>query len=171
MIIITSIYVIATIFICYFNYQSQKASRELTLETKRQFEESSRAFVTVNLEIVNNVSAALKIQNNGKRIANDVNIRISRRFIDNVQDKNIQDNMIKLSESYFALGIGQSLYLRLGNHAYLKDLSDELLTMDVTYSDYADNYKEVIRIDLSQYFWSALYTTPIEKNERRCKLY
>ena len=39
---ITSIYVIATIFICVFNAKSDKATREQIAESKRQFEETKR---------------------------------------------------------------------------------------------------------------------------------
>ena len=39
---ITSIYVIATIFICIFNARSDKATREQIAESKRQFEETKR---------------------------------------------------------------------------------------------------------------------------------
>ena len=45
MIAITAVYVIATIFICIFNYRSAKATREQLAESKRQFEENNRAFV------------------------------------------------------------------------------------------------------------------------------
>lgn len=50
MIAITAVYVIATIFICIFNYRSAKATREQLAESKRQFEENNRAFVTVPLK-------------------------------------------------------------------------------------------------------------------------
>ena len=52
MIAITAVYVIATIFICIFNYRSAKATREQLAESKRQFEENNRAFVTVTFETI-----------------------------------------------------------------------------------------------------------------------
>lgn len=42
MIIITSIYVIATIIICFYNGRSAKATREQVAESQRQFEETKR---------------------------------------------------------------------------------------------------------------------------------
>ncbi len=39
---ITSVYVIATTFICIFNARSDKVTREQIAESKRQFEETKR---------------------------------------------------------------------------------------------------------------------------------
>lgn len=39
---ITLVYVIATCAICYFNYQSAKATREQVEEMKRQYEDEKR---------------------------------------------------------------------------------------------------------------------------------
>lgn len=40
--LVTAVYVIATIFICYANLKSAKATREQVTESKRQFEEARR---------------------------------------------------------------------------------------------------------------------------------
>lgn len=42
MVVITAIYVIATVFICVFNAKSAKATRAQVAESQRQFEESKR---------------------------------------------------------------------------------------------------------------------------------
>ena len=46
MVIITAIYVVATIFICLANIKSAEATREQLAESKRQFEEGNRAYIT-----------------------------------------------------------------------------------------------------------------------------
>ena len=48
---ITFVYVVATIFICYFNAKSAKATREQVAESKRQFEESRRLQVVPYLQL------------------------------------------------------------------------------------------------------------------------
>jgi uncharacterized membrane protein len=40
--ILTLVYVIATIFICFFNYKSARASRKQTEESERQFKATNR---------------------------------------------------------------------------------------------------------------------------------
>ena len=42
MVIITAVYVVATIAICYFNAKSAKAARDQLEESKQQYEKSSR---------------------------------------------------------------------------------------------------------------------------------
>ena len=70
MIAITAVYVIATIFICIFNYRSAKATREQLAESKRQFEENNRAFVTVTFETIRGSLLVLNIHNHGHQVAN-----------------------------------------------------------------------------------------------------
>lgn len=65
MVIITTIYVIATIFICKANIKSANATREQVAEQKRQFDETNRAFVTINFDIIRSGLAMLHIQNHG----------------------------------------------------------------------------------------------------------
>lgn len=49
MVIITLIYVIATIFICRANIKSARASKEELAEIKRQYEEENRPHIEVEL--------------------------------------------------------------------------------------------------------------------------
>lgn len=51
MVVITAVYVIATIFICVANMKSAKATREQIEESKRQFEETKRISVLPELWI------------------------------------------------------------------------------------------------------------------------
>ena len=53
MVVITAIYVIATICICIFNARSASATREQVAESKRQFEESKRLETMPFLQVEN----------------------------------------------------------------------------------------------------------------------
>ena len=77
MIAITAVYVIATIFICIFNYRSAKATREQLAESKRQFEENNHAFVTVTFETIRGSLLVLNIHNHGHQVANNVSVKIN----------------------------------------------------------------------------------------------
>lgn len=48
MVIITGIYVVATIFICWANIKTAKASKEQLKEMQRQFAEANRAEIRVS---------------------------------------------------------------------------------------------------------------------------
>ncbi len=47
MVVLTAIYVLATILICYYNYGATKASRDQAAEMRRQYEEDNRPYITV----------------------------------------------------------------------------------------------------------------------------
>ena len=49
MVVLTGIYVIATIFICRFNYGATQASKEQAAEMRRQYDEDNRPYITVEL--------------------------------------------------------------------------------------------------------------------------
>ncbi|WP_411677771.1 hypothetical protein [Caproicibacter sp.] len=169
MIAITAIYVVATILICIFNYRSAKATREQVAESKRQFEETNRAFVTVTFEIIRSGLAVLHIQNHGKRIAQDVNVTVSSAFLANMADNSDKEHIEKLNNASFTLGIGQSWYIGIGSHLRLKQMSKELLTIDISYADRISHYHESTVIDLKQFFWALLYDSPTENTYQEMK--
>lgn len=162
MVIITVIYVIATIMICLANIRSAKATREQLAEAKRQFEESNRALVTVSFEIIKSGLAVLHIQNIGKRVASTVNLKISSDFVSNIEDEFDRSHIEKLIESTFTLGVGQSWYICLGSNLDIERISKKLLLIDISYVDCKSKYNEKIAIDLKQYYWALMYESPTE---------
>ena len=52
MVIITAIYVVATIIICYFNGKSAKAAKMQTDEMIRQYNIANRPNVTIHFDII-----------------------------------------------------------------------------------------------------------------------
>ena len=71
MVIITFVYVIATILICVFNYRSAKATREQVAEAKRQYEEINRAFITYEFLYEKRAFYGIRFTNHGRRVANN----------------------------------------------------------------------------------------------------
>ena len=49
MVFITLVYVIATIFICWANFKSDKVSKEQLIEMQKQFEENNRISFLVDI--------------------------------------------------------------------------------------------------------------------------
>lgn len=167
--LITAVYVVATIFICWANIKSAKATKAQVAEQQREFEEMNRAFVTVTFEIIRSGLAVLRIQNHGKRIATNVSVHISDDFVENMADKRDKETVQKLCQSAFTVGIGQSWYICIGSHLQLERMSKELLTVTVSYHDSVSNYCETTSIDLKQYFWSLIYDSPIEDMRKELK--
>ncbi len=90
MVIITFVYVIATIAICIANLRSAKATREQLEESKKQYEEEHRAFITYELVYLERMWYGLRLTNHGKRIANNVQLQLSDAFIDSIETDSIK---------------------------------------------------------------------------------
>lgn len=163
---ITFVYVFATIFICVANVKSAKATKEQLAESKRQFDEENRAFVTVTFDIVRSGLAVLCIENHGKQVANNVEIRIAPEFIDNMADEGSKVHVQELCKASFTLGIGRKWYANLGSHIGLGKLSEVPLTIDISYSDGQGEHKESTAIDLKQYLWSMIYDSTAEDTKQ-----
>lgn len=80
MVVLTAIYVLATILICYYNYGATKASRDQAAEMRRQYEEDNRPYITVELIYERKVFYGLRFSNHGKRLANHVRIQLDQTF-------------------------------------------------------------------------------------------
>lgn len=166
MVWITAVYVVATCAICWANIRSAKATREQLAESRRQFDEENRAFVTVTFDVIRGGLAVLCVENHGKQIANNVSIRISQKFLDNMDDGSVKELTTKLCNSVFALGIGKKLFACLGSHLDLKTLGKVPLDINISYTDNVGEHKEDILIDLSQYLWSIMYNSVAEDTKK-----
>ena len=161
MVWITVVYVMATCAICWANIRSANATKAQLAETKRQFDEENRALVTATFEIIRNGIAALCIENHGKQVAYNVEIRIVPEFINNIRDDTDKKLIKELCRASFTLGIGLKWYACLGCHLELEQLSQVPLAIDISYSDNQGRHKETTTIDLKQYFWSLIYDSPM----------
>ena len=65
MVIITFVYVVATIFICVANFKSAKASNEQLAESKRQFDEQNRPYMSCQYVLENRAICGIKFYNCG----------------------------------------------------------------------------------------------------------
>ena len=81
MALLTFVYVVATILICFFNYKSAKATNEQTKESYEQFIESSRAHIVPKIIELEGEMLCLSFQNIGKDIATEVVINVSEKWL------------------------------------------------------------------------------------------
>ena len=170
MVIITGVYVVATIFICIANIKSAKATKEQVEEAKKQFEENNRAYVTAVFEVIRNGLLAIHITNHGKRVANDITVHICEEFISNIDEPFFAEQINRINHSRFTLGIGQSWYLSFGSIRHLEKLSDEKIKISFSYIDSKNTYNEFEEIDLKQYHWALLYESPLQDELQEIKV-
>ncbi len=168
MVIITSVYVIATIFICIFNGKAAKATREQIKESQLQFKESNRAVVNLTFEVIRNGLMVLRIKNNGNNLAKNIHVKLDEDFINSIPNEDDKESAILLNKSNFMLGKEQNYFLCLGSHVEFIDYKNKRITGNITYSDCFGDYDEEIDINFDGYSWATMYDSP--ENDIYCEL-
>lgn len=164
MIVITAVYVIATIFICIANFKSAKATREQVAESRRQYEEEHRAFVSYELIYEHRVLYGLRFTNHGKRVATNVQLQLDKDFIDSLMDQSIKDQLHNLDGREFTLGIEQSYDIYFGGDEFRERSNKLPIQGEISYNDRCGEYTDSFYIDFSKY--APIYTV-ITDGERR----
>lgn len=151
MVILTAIYVVATILICFFNYRSAKASREQTMEMKRQYDAENRPYITVELIYERKAFYGLRLTNHGKRIANHVNIQFEQSFLDSIIEPTFKSLLEKQRGRECIIGIGQCYELYFGTNEFRENSNKAPLSGRITYTDEVSSYSELFHIDFDTY--------------------
>ena len=79
--LVTAVYVVATIFICWANIQSANASKAQLKEMQRQFYSINRPIVSVEIVYLRRVFWALRFTNHGTQTAFNTKIILDSDFI------------------------------------------------------------------------------------------
>ncbi len=151
MVIITGVYVFATIFICIFNYRSAKATREQVAEAKRQYEEINRAYITYEFLYEKRTYYGIRFTNHGKRVANHVQILLKKEFIESITETSFSTYLNKQKGKEFVLGIGQSFDIYFGSNEYRQSSNKLPLEGQLVYEDDKGSYYEPFFVDIEHY--------------------
>ena len=151
MVVLTAIYVLATIFICYFNYGSIKASREQAAEMRRQYEEENRPYITVELIYERKAFYGLRFSNHGKRLADHVRIQLDQAFVDSLNEPSFRATLERTKGKECIIGIGQHYDLYFGTNKFRENTEKSALSGQVTYQDGSRTYTEAFSIDFDSY--------------------
>lgn len=151
MVVLTAIYVLATIFICYFNYGSTKASREQAAEMRRQYEEENRPYITVELIYERKAFYGLRFSNHGKRLADHVRIQLDQAFVDGLNEPSFRATLERTKGKECIIGIGQHYDLYFGTNKFRENTEKSALSGQVTYQDGSRTYTEAFSIDFDSY--------------------
>ena len=96
MVIITGIYVVATIFICWANIKTAKASKVQLKEMQRQFAEANRAEIEVEFHYLRRTWYVVRFVNRGEKTAQHVKISVAQSFIDSLPEESFQKELERL---------------------------------------------------------------------------
>lgn len=172
MVIITAIYVVATIFICIFNGKSAKAahdqteaSRQQTKEMIDQYNAVNRPIVTVRFDIIRSGLMCFIIENEGPQPAKDVKVVINQEFIDNISNSDERKMLADLNNATFFLASKQKLTVLLGGNSAFSDIAKEIAKIDISYNGYTEHTE----IDINQYRFLLIYNSPVEDISQHLK--
>ena len=159
MALLTFVYVIATIFICVFNYKAAKATKEQTKESYKQFIENNRAHVIPKIVVLEGEMLCLSFQNIGKDIATEVVINVSEQWLKKLEKTftfpEVANSLRIIKKKRLFLTVDQQLCYGLcipGNeHDDFKTLATVPLEIDISYKTLDREYHEHFYIPLDGY--------------------
>ena len=151
MVIITFIYVVATICICVANINSSKAAKEQTEEMKKQFSASNRPNVAAEIVYLKRTYWVLRFINHGNQTAYNTKIFLEQDFIDKIEDsfkKPLQD----LKDKVCTIGVNQHYDIFIGSNEIRKitninKIKGQIITTGYNGIIYADDFE----IDIENY--------------------
>lgn len=108
MVVITTVYVIATIIICKANYKSAKEAHKQTEESIQQFNKSNRPYITCEYILSSRTYCGIHICNHGNQVARNLKINVDKEFMDLLVEGHFL-KFKKINDSvYTVVGINQS---------------------------------------------------------------
>ena len=164
---ITSIYVIATIAICYYNSKSAKAAQEQIKVAKdqiaemiKQYDEVNRPVVTIRFETIRSGLMCFVIENIGPVAATNINISVNEDFINNL--KTI-DSRMRLTEhicSELFLAPYQKVFICIAGIGSFDKVAEIVAKFNISYNGKSHHkYDENVEVDLKKYAHTLLYNS------------
>lgn len=159
MAVLTFVYVIATVLICYFNYKSAKATNNQTKESYKQFIESNRAHIVPKIIELEGEMVCLSFQNIGKDIATEVFINVNEKWLKKLEKTftfpEVAESLRKIKNKKIFLTVDQQLCYGLcvpgNNHDDFAILGETPLIIDISYNTLGNTYEEHYEIPLDGY--------------------
>lgn len=164
MVIITGIYVIATIFICLANFKSAKASKEQLREMQRQFDDINRPFIETEFHYERRAWYIVRLINHGNKTAQHVKINIEQDFIDSLPEESFQRELKKTKGRECIIGVGQHYDLYIGSNKLRGNPNMRPLKGVIEYEAHGNVYQSEIYVDLEHYL--TIYTSTTDDEEK-----
>ncbi|MBO5567589.1 MAG: hypothetical protein J6A79_01395 [Clostridia bacterium] len=151
MVVITAVYVVATIFICRANNKSAEASRAQLEEMRRQYADANRPFIAVEFTLATRGCYVLRLVNNGRLTALNVRVRLNEDFIESIDFKEIKEILRSQRDKMCIIGAGQHFDIPVGGYDLRDNPNLKPLRGMVTYEGGGYRYETEIDIDIENY--------------------
>lgn len=167
MVIITAIYVVATILICVYNAKSAKAAREQAKQMRIQFELTNRPKITVEIVYLRRLLWALRFTNHGATTAFNTRITLNQDFINGIPEEEFRSIVQTEVNKVRTIGVNQHYDIFFGGTRFRGENKIPVLKGRMSYSG-SENalFIEDFEIELNDYaiFYSVnSYEEDIEK--------
>lgn len=171
MVVITFVYVVATIFICWANIKSAKASKEELAEMKRQYADENRPRIEIEFCYERRTWYIVRFINHGRLTAQHVKIILEEEFIDSLPEPGFQDTLRKQRKKELIIGVGQHYDLYIASNELRGNPNMKPVTGKLSYQDESGKYESDIYIDLENYatFFSSTSDDPMVKELKNIK--
>ena len=171
MVVITFVYVVATIFICWANIKSAKASKEELAEMKRQYAEENRPHIEVEFCYERRTWYIVRFINHGKLTAQHVKLLLDEGFISSLPEQAFKDTLLKQREKECIIGVGQHYDLYIASNELRGNPNMKPVMGKILYQDESGKYENDIYIDLENYatFFSSTSDDPMVKELKNIK--
>ena len=148
MVIITAIYVVATIFICIYNGKSASAAKQQSEIAQKQMKEMvdqynavNRPMVTVRFDIIRSGLLCFVIENEGPLPAREVQIKVNDAFLENLSTIESDNRLADLNNVALYLASQQKLTLFIGSQVRFTDIAKVPAIFDISYNGTYVPYK------------------------------
>ncbi len=171
MVVITFIYVIATIFICWANIKSARASKEELAEMKKQYSEENRPRIETEFCYEHRTWYIVRFVNHGKLTAQHVKIELDADFIDSIPENGFKSILRNQGNKECIIGVGQHYDLYIASNELRGNSNMRPVTGKLIYQDEVRSYESDIYIDLENYatFFSSTSDEPVVKELKNVK--
>lgn len=159
MVIITAVYVIATIFICWANIKSAKASQAQLQEMQRQYAEENRPIIEVEFHHIKRTWYVVRFVNHGNKTAHHVKIHLEQDFIDSLPEEFFREELERIKDKECIIGVGQYYDLFIGSNELWSNSDSKPLFGNIEYESLGNIYKSDIFVDLEHYITFFSYNT------------
>lgn len=161
MVIITAVYVIATIAICRANIKAANASRAQLDEMKRQYEEENRPIIEAEFLCERRTWYVIRFVNHGKQTAQHVKIMLNQEFIDSLPEENFKRSLEQQKEKECIIGAGQHYDLHIGSNKMRRSSDVKPVEGVVSYEGRQSKFSDEIFIDVKNYM--TIFTSTSEE--------
>ena len=162
MVIITGIYVIATIFICLANIKAANASKEQLREMQKQFAETNRPVVELEFHYSRRTWYIARFVNRGNLSAQHVKINLDQEFIDSLPEESMKKELERIKGKECIIGAGQHYDLYIGSNKLRGNPNMKPLTGTIEYESQVKTYQSDLFVDLEHYMTFFSSTTDEE---------